>query len=400
MKRISVALFTGAFILSSAILPSAALAEENLAPLTENTLEQGVLEQASVSNEQTKELTEEKITEENVAEEKTPAQESSQNDAVKEETSTPNKDEEEVKTPASAEETPTENNTSQKEEEPNSEQEEEEGQLNAGLDVEVGLFPIDDEQVALYVYSAIQGVKEAKGTWTIQVNGEEVKSYTNKGVEIKDFIIVNNQSKFTVHISFNGVGENGKELKLHETVDVDFPDFNIDVKNNNGKTTVTGTVGSASDVLGDWEIYVYDEEDNVVAEANAKNHKGTSFTKTFDLKPGFYFVEVYFEGEVDGTYFELIDFVELEVKGGTKPPVEQPQKPGGDNGKTPEPPVQPAQPDQLDLPKSPADSAKQPNGTGGVLPKTATTYPTYLLMGALLLLVGSITLFKSRRSTK
>ncbi|TCS95683.1 hypothetical protein [Hazenella coriacea] len=193
---------------------------------------------------------------------------------------------------------------------------------------------------------------------------------------------------------------NGKALKLSETIEVTFPDFQIGVNNADGKTTITGEIGSTSDVKGKWRIRVLDEEGNVVAKANAKKHKGASFARSFDLKPGNYYAVAVFKGNVDGSFFEFTDFVEFTVDGGKKPPVDQPQKPGGDQGQTPEPPTQPAKPDQLHLPKSPVDTAKQPNGTGGVLPHTATTYPTYVLMGGLLLLVGLITLFQSRRSTK
>ncbi len=162
------------------------------------------------------------------------------------------------------------------------------------------------------------------------------------------------------------------------------------VQLENGNIKVTAELKNAKEATGFWYIGVGpagDENAEPVAEKEAEDYNGTSFTAEFDIskfEAGKYEVFIMFAGVVDGEEAFFMDSMELDVEGtddgGNEKPSVTP-KPGKDPVK-----VDPEQGKEL------KDKVK-----GGKLPKTATTHPTGAAAG-LALLIGGLALLKLRRT--
>jgi LPXTG-motif cell wall-anchored protein len=251
-------------------------------------------------------------------------------------------------------------------------------------DVEIVVHPAlipDEEEDGVYelgfLEAELKDVKNAEGTWTVEVNGQK---HEFKDTIVGELIPLGKGNHFTVNIEFTGTA-NGKQVTAKKTVEIDVPVFDVTYKLENGKHAITGTIKDRKEVEGDWMVLV-GNEDVVVDEKDAEGVKGNTYTAQFEnLEPGEYMGGVIFMGDVDGVFMVLYNEVKFEVTSDGQGKVTQPS----DKNKSPV--LNPEQGKKI----------MKETKKGGELPKTATTYPTGAVAG-LALLVGGLALLKLRRT--
>lgn len=238
-------------------------------------------------------------------------------------------------------------------------------------------YLIDDETFTngLYVSARLVNGKKIKGTWTVEVVGGEKKTFKNKA-KIESEIKLGDGKSYTVYITFT----DGKGLELKKSIELTVPFLGAEFKVENGKQVFKGTIGNGKQATGNWHFFVGNEED-LVAQKEQTNVKGTSVSQEFNLKPGKYVGIVMFEGEVDGVDMVLGADLEIEVKAngqGSTKPVKDEQKPVVMDPEKAKEEIQQAQ-------------------KGGKMPKTATSYPMGAAAGLALLASGAALMVRNRR---
>ncbi|MDQ0415938.1 LPXTG-motif cell wall-anchored protein [Croceifilum oryzae] len=253
-------------------------------------------------------------------------------------------------------------------------------------------------QTEAVLKAELKDVKEAKGTWKFLANGKtEIISgqggtsfefnFANPEVTKK---LVDADATYGV-IQFEGTA-NGTAIKAQIKNDLK---NEIDTKTSvkNGTLTVTSKIDGAKKAKGDWvavvrtnlEFFKSGElnEKNVV-DADVIENGGLSSKFTFkDLKPGTYYMGVFFEGTVDGKEKQIGEIVKVVVK--------KEGKTGSDKDTVVE-----ATPVKKPVTKQETKKVVE-DAKGGKLPKTATSYPIATVAGVAVLMVGAGLFFVARR---
>ncbi|MDR6225396.1 hypothetical protein [Desmospora profundinema] len=262
-------------------------------------------------------------------------------------------------------------------------------------DIEVYHY-YDSEYNYLVLDADLPDYIKANGTWTFQVDGQKQtvntkrEPYAEAGFELSD---PKPGQRYEAVITFEGEADKEK-VKGSTTYAFTLIDASLDLNCTDKGLHVTASLNGADSAEGEWwlGLWNWDKEDHV-AEQESDWKKGTTYSHTFDksyLVPGYYDLDVYFYGFVNGEEVGADAIYEFEVDkddpcsaGAVGPkPGNGGQKP--DDGKI----VTPEQPKQT------AGEIKQ----GATMPKTATEYPLGMLIGTVVALLGA-GLYLNRRRT-
>jgi hypothetical protein len=238
------------------------------------------------------------------------------------------------------------------------------------------------------IQASLKEAKTAEGTWTFYVDGKKKSTKNNKKTSVSFVLAMDEDLEkygeikgHNIKIVFNGKID-GDDKKAEGTHSI--PDLQFDYTQIGNNDKFTGLLKPASEAVGDWGIAVADENgEKIIAEKDAQNFQGTTFTHTFmGIQKGTYLVYIAFEGKVDGEETAIIKFLTLEVTeegngGGIKPPPTdyKPTKP---------------------VDKGTVDQVINNSKKGGPMPKTATSNPTGMFAGMALLAIGSAVLVYRR----
>jgi len=238
--------------------------------------------------------------------------------------------------------------------------------------------------------ATIENAKEVEGTWTYYYNGVKQTSKqhneTSLNIPLKGYKF---GEELDVKVDFSGKVD-GKEMSLTDEFEI----FGLKVTYDNsvkGKDRFIINVTNIDKSHGDWKIKVQDEKGKVVGKYSKKDVDGLEFSHAFpDFKDGKYKVTFSFNGEMHD-YDEVIKFdysKKFDIKNAS------PQTPSNDNtnGNTKPDPV------NSDPQPTTANDTSKTTSIGGVLPKTATSYPLMLVAGAVLLIIGIVMYRRNKTS--
>lgn len=187
-------------------------------------------------------------------------------------------------------------------------------------------------------------------------------------------------------VKFKGKVDGEKvNLKVKKTVKFPSKDFRFEVKED-GKGTFGGKLLGVKKAEGRWTIIVFDPkaEEGVVAKHQSDMTTSLEYSHSFKgLKPGTYDVRISYTGKMNGVKAEADAILDRVKIGGD----------GSGDGKDPGKENPPVKKD----PRKKIEVVDNPKG--GQLPKTGTPYPSYALLGSLMLLAGLV-LLKFRTARK
>lgn len=223
-----------------------------------------------------------------------------------------------------------------------------------------------------------KSVSHASGTWTFVVDGKQVHQETNQETSATYELAINTDTPkgYSIQVTFEGTAD-GKAVKL--TQDASIPELKLEA---DSKSNFTATIVGGKDAEGMAAIIVSDENGDIIDMYENDDLKGLTFSHTFNPPPGKYIVSAYYAGIVDGEETGLVQYVTLDVQ-------------GQDNGGSIKPPPSDYKPTKP-VSKQTVVSIIKNSKKGGQLPKTATSYPTSLAFGVVLLVLGA-TLLGYRR---
>lgn len=230
------------------------------------------------------------------------------------------------------------------------------------------------------INAKLSNIKSAEGTWAFYVDGKKKGTKNNKKTSVSfnlsvfDDMDESGETKpYTIKIVFEGKAE-GKQIKVEESHNI--PDLKFDYKQVGNNDKFTGTLNPAKNAVGNWGIAIADENGEEIIDAkDVENFKGTAFTHTFKgIKAGTYLVYIVFEGKVDGEETAVIKFLTLEVT----------EKGNGGEIKPPPADYKPSKP----VNKGTVDQIINNSKKGGPMPKTATSNPTGMVAGFVLVALG------------
>ncbi|MCH5586040.1 hypothetical protein MK805_13940 [Shimazuella sp. AN120528] len=234
--------------------------------------------------------------------------------------------------------------------------------------------------VGYAINAKLSDVKSAEGTWTFYVDGKKKATKNNKKASVSFTLSIEADMEeageiqaHAIKIVFEGKAD-GKETKAEGTHSI--PDLQFDYKQVGNDDKFTGTLNPANEAVGNWGIAVSDENGEKIIDAkDVENFKGTTFTHTFKgIKAGTYLVYIAFEGKVDGEETAIIKFMTLEVT----------EEGNGGDIKPPPTDYKPTKP----VDKGTIDKVINNSKKGGPMPKTATSNPTGLATGLVLVALG------------
>jgi LPXTG-motif cell wall-anchored protein len=249
--------------------------------------------------------------------------------------------------------------------------------------------------------AVIKNAKKVEGTWTYYFNGVKQDSkqhnQTSFDIPLKGYKF---GEEMDIKVVFSGKVD-GKETVLSDHFEI----FGLKVTYDNsikGKDRFKIKVTNIDNAKGTWKVKVEDKKGKVVGQYSKKDVDGLEFSHAFpDFKAGKYKVTFSFEGkmhdyDIDPIYFDYSKTFDVNN--------ESSQEPGNDNngGTKPDPSTPNPEPKPQPKPSNgstiPTDMDKSAAANGGVLPKTATSYPLVLVAGAALLIIGIIMYRRSQTS--
>ncbi|MDQ0415935.1 LPXTG-motif cell wall-anchored protein [Croceifilum oryzae] len=183
--------------------------------------------------------------------------------------------------------------------------------------------------------------------------------------------------------------------KKEDEVEAKGPSLHAKALFKDGTLTVTASIANAKHIKGLWYADGYKPGSEKVEFTDEKQSQN-GFTQTFtfkNVKPGLYEVYVGFIGEVDEFQADENDFIKLQIdtrKGVVTKPVEKKATVKKASAK------KEATTDKKTTGKKETKKTTT-NGQGGILPKTATSYPIATVAGVAVLMAGAGLFFAARR---
>jgi LPXTG-motif cell wall-anchored protein len=241
------------------------------------------------------------------------------------------------------------------------------------------------------INAKLSDVKSAEGTWTFYVDGKKKGTKKNKKTSVSFVLSLDADMEeageikgHVIKIVFDGQAD-GKETKAEGTHSI--PDLKFDYTQVGNNDKFTGTLNPAKEAVGNWGIAIANENgDKIIDAKDVENFKGTTFTHIFKgIKAGTYLVYIAFEGKVDGEETAIIKFLTLEVT----------EEGNGGDIKAPPTDYKPTKP----VDKGTVDKVINNSKKGGPMPKTATSNPTGMVAGLVLIALGG-TILGYRRLVK
>ncbi|MCH5584722.1 LPXTG cell wall anchor domain-containing protein [Shimazuella sp. AN120528] len=243
--------------------------------------------------------------------------------------------------------------------------------------------------------ATIENATIAEGTWTYYYNGVQQASKQHNGTSLN--IPLKKGYKFgdalNVKVDFSGKVD-GKEMTLTDQ----FKIFGLKITYDNsikGKDRFKINVTNIDKLRGDWKIKVQDEKGKVVGKYSKKDVDGFKFSHAFpDFKDGTYKVTFYFNGHMHDDEVIKFDYAKMfNVKNAST------QTPGNDNNtENPKPNPGNSNTDTKPQPTKTTNDTTKAVSNGGALPKTATSYPLMIVVGATLLIIGIVMYRRNKTS--